>query len=320
MRHLQLNRGAGFRRRNNEQELRRPTLKCLSFKRFLEIRSKHHPNWITEPAVRLINSWAALRGRQSWTLIPFEAVFTKMTSDGQFNAINKGLYVKSRIMLSTLGMLMLCGCLIRPGVTSPNIGGKTVSEFQAGTRVGHDDFGKTTLVKGYSVSFVNAPLRQADLNARSFGLIAREADSLKTVEYSLEFSTERGKAKGPASWDSALDANGQHLPVIKEPPLSGSGDIWECVAVVLTREYLDAHATSGFHICIEGKADGKTTRQRLFVPGNYIVGFLRVVDATFSHGQRSQSKPPNQRPGADAGWSVLFAFGGPWPRAAQADR
>ena len=56
MRHLQLDRGAGFRRQNNEQELRRPTPKCLSFKRFLEIRSGDHPNWNIEPAVRLINS------------------------------------------------------------------------------------------------------------------------------------------------------------------------------------------------------------------------------------------------------------------------
>ena len=29
---------------------------------------------------------------------------------------------------------------------------------------------------------------------------------------------------------------------------------------------------------------------------------------------------PNQRPGADAGWRVLFAFQRPWPRAAQAGR
>ena len=30
--------------------------------------------------------------------------------------------------------------------------------------------------------------------------------------------------------------------------------------------------------------------------------------------------PSNERPGADAGWRVLFAFGSPWPRAAQAGR
>ena len=238
-----------------------------------------------------------------------------------YKAINKGLNVKSRTILSTLGMLMLCGCFIRPGVTSPNISGKTVSEFQAGTRVGHDDFRKTTVVKGYWVSFVNAPLRQADLNGRSFGLIAQKADSGQTVKFSLEFSSERGKATGPASWDSAFDASGQHLPVIKEATMSGTvGDIWEGIAVVLTREYLDAHATSGFHMCIEGKGNGKTTRQTIYVPVNYIVGFLRVVDATFSHGQRSQSKQPNQRPGADAGRRVLFAFDGPRPRAAQAER
>ena len=208
-----------------------------------------------------------------------------MTSDSQLNAINNRLNVRPRIILSALGMLMLCGCFIRPGVTSPNISGKTVSEFQAGTRVGHDDFRKTTVVKGYWVSFVNAPLRQADLNGRSFGLIAQKADSGQTVKFSLEFSSERGKATGPASWDSAFDASGQHLPVIKEATMSGTvGDIWEGIAVVLTREYLDARATSGFHMCIEGKGNGKTTRQTIYVPGNYIVGFLRVVDATFSHG------------------------------------
>jgi len=58
MRYLQLNRGAGFGQRNNEQELRRPTLKCLAFKRFLEIALGDHPNCNTEPAVRLINSYA----------------------------------------------------------------------------------------------------------------------------------------------------------------------------------------------------------------------------------------------------------------------
>ena len=29
---------------------------------------------------------------------------------------------------------------------------------------------------------------------------------------------------------------------------------------------------------------------------------------------------PNERPGADAGWRVLFAFQRLWPRAAQAGR
>ena len=202
----------------------------------------------------------------------------------------------SRIILLTLGTLVLCGCFVRPGVTLPGISGKRVSQFQAATRVGRDEFRKTTIVKGYWVSFVNAPLRQAGLNARSFGLIARKADSGQTVEFSLEFDSERGKATEPASWDSAYDATGQHLPVIKEALMSGNdGGLWESVAVVLTREYLDAHSTSGFHMWIEGKGDGKTTRQELYVPGNYIVGFLRVVDATFSHGQRSQSQPPNEQ-------------------------
>jgi hypothetical protein len=29
---------------------------------------------------------------------------------------------------------------------------------------------------------------------------------------------------------------------------------------------------------------------------------------------------PNKRPGVDAGWALLFAFGRPRPRAAQAER
>ena len=197
--------------------------------------------------------------------------------------MNSKSNVTSRIVLLTLGTLMLSGCFIRPGVTSPGIGGKTVGDFQAATRVWHDEFRKTTIVKGYWVSFVNAPLRQAGLNARSFGLIAEKADNGQTVEFSLEFDSERGKAQGPASWDSAFDVSGQHLQVIKEALMSGNdGDAWEGAEVVLSREYLDAHSTSGFHMWIEGKGAGKTTRQELNVPGDYIVGFLQVVDATFS--------------------------------------
>jgi len=29
---------------------------------------------------------------------------------------------------------------------------------------------------------------------------------------------------------------------------------------------------------------------------------------------------PNERPGVDAGWPVLFAFSRAWPRATQAER
>jgi hypothetical protein len=29
---------------------------------------------------------------------------------------------------------------------------------------------------------------------------------------------------------------------------------------------------------------------------------------------------PNERPGVDAGWGVLFAIQCPWPRATQAER
>lgn len=33
-----------------------------------------------------------------------------------------------------------------------------------------------------------------------------------------------------------------------------------------------------------------------------------------------KTKWPNERPGVDAGWRVLFAFLRPWPRATQAER
>lgn len=35
---------------------------------------------------------------------------------------------------------------------------------------------------------------------------------------------------------------------------------------------------------------------------------------------RAMIAQPNEPPGAEAGWRVLFAFGGPWTRAAQAGR
>jgi hypothetical protein len=34
----------------------------------------------------------------------------------------------------------------------------------------------------------------------------------------------------------------------------------------------------------------------------------------------TRTRSPNKRPGADAGWRILFAFHRPWSRAAQADR
>src|SRR4051794_11514688 len=53
-----------------------------------------------------------------------------------------------------------------------------------------------------------------------------------------------------------------------------------------------------------------------------LVSFGRIVPHTRCHlyMQKNRHEPANKRPGADAGWRVLFAFVRPWPRAAQAGR
>jgi hypothetical protein len=61
MRHLHLNAGGAFRQRNNEQELRRPTLKGLANKRLRTIGFGKHPKFNTEPLVGLITGWGKIQ-------------------------------------------------------------------------------------------------------------------------------------------------------------------------------------------------------------------------------------------------------------------